>query len=131
MRATFENGHGEYEAQPLNGYCVRSTDGSYEDENLIDLYDTSDSVYQCVLACNAEPTCVAFDYDSTTGFCYGYKTDADPLASYVGSGTDSDWTCYTHISIPITCDSIYQDTVDAVASISLFQYNLYLSYSAL
>jgi len=95
------------------------------------LYETSDSVYQCVAACNAEETCVAFDYDSTTGFCYGYKADADPEASYVGSGTDSDWSCYTHVSIPGDCDSIYQDTVDTIANISILQYNLYLQLNGL
>jgi len=129
IRTSFENGYGEYEQHSTSGYCVRPTDGGYDDDNLIDLYETSDSVYECVYACNAEPTCVAFDYDSTTGFCYGYK--ADPVGSYVGSGTDSDWSCYTHISIPGDCDSIYQETVNIVANIYSVQYNLNIQIDGL
>jgi hypothetical protein len=51
------------------------------------MYETSDSVYQCAIACNADEECVAFDY-SPDGFCYAYKQD--PLADYVGSGS-GDW----------------------------------------
>jgi hypothetical protein len=60
------------------------------------------SIHDCASSCDADETCVAFDYDSGDGYCYAYK--ADPLASYVGSG-DANWSCYHKISVPEGCDS--------------------------
>jgi hypothetical protein len=80
---------------------VRSTDNEYDFDNLTELLETSTSPGQCADACDADETCVAFDYDSN-GYCYAYKLD--PLASYVGSG-DSDYSCYHKIIIPEDCDS--------------------------
>jgi uncharacterized protein (DUF3084 family) len=51
-------------------------------------------------------------------------------ASYVGSG-DEGWSCYTHFSIPNTCDTIYQDTVTAVSNLFNLQYNLTIQYNSL
>jgi hypothetical protein len=67
------------------------------------LLETSTSPGQCADACDADETCVAFDYDSD-GYCNAYKSD--PLADYIGSG-DSDWSCYRKIEIPASCDSSY------------------------
>lgn len=89
MKDSFMNGHGEYEMQPIAGSCVRSSDNEYNFDNLTTLYETSMSVYQCAVACNADETCVAFDYRSTDGYCYAYAED--PEAPYVGKGTDPDW----------------------------------------
>jgi hypothetical protein len=72
MRVSFENGHGEYELQATQGYCERSTDNDYDNDNLTEYYETSDSTYQCAIACNNDETCVAFDY-GPDGYCYGYK----------------------------------------------------------
>jgi hypothetical protein len=131
MRSTFDDGHGEYVKQEANGNCARSTDLDYDFDNLTEMYETSDSVYQCAVACNQDETCVAFDYQTGSGYCYAYKED--PLASYVGSGTvtQSDWNCYTYFSITADCDSIYQETVNAIANISLLQYNLYIQVNGL
>jgi hypothetical protein len=120
VRASFENGYGEYEQQSTTGYCVRSTDNANDFDNMTEMYETSESVYDCAVSCNADPTCVAFDYETSSGFCYAYKSD--PLASYVGNG-DPEWSCYTHISIPSDCGSIYQETVAIVANIYLVEYN--------
>jgi uncharacterized protein (DUF3084 family) len=51
-------------------------------------------------------------------------------ASYVGSG-DEGWSCYTHFSIPNSCDTIYQDTVTAVSNLFNLQYNLTIQYNSL
>jgi hypothetical protein len=51
-------------------------------------------------------------------------------ASYVGSGNEG-WSCYTHFSIPNTCDTIYQDTVTAVSNLFNLQYNLTIQYNSL
>jgi hypothetical protein len=88
------------------------------------MYSEGASVQQCAQACNADETCVAFDH-GPDGYCYGYKQD--PLASYVGQG-DEDWQCYTHLSIPATCSSIYQDAVDHFAS---FRWNYVPAYQQL
>jgi hypothetical protein len=66
------------------------------------MYSEGASVEDCAAGCDADETCVAFDYDSVDGYCYAYK--ADTLASYVGSG-DSDWSCYQKIVIPEDCSS--------------------------
>jgi hypothetical protein len=128
IRGTFNDGHGEYTKQETPGFCVRSTDNEYDSDNLTRMYETSDSVYQCAVACNADETCVAFDYQTSTGYCYGYKQD--PLASYVGSVTN-DWSCYTHVRIPDTCSSIYQETIDSVANIFLLTYGMSIQMTAM
>jgi hypothetical protein len=89
------------------------------------MLETSESVYQCAVSCNNDETCVAFDYETSTGYCYAYKED--PAAPYVGSGNDSDWSCYTHMSMPAECDPIYQSTVDEVANIRILAYNQYIT----
>jgi hypothetical protein len=74
----------------------------------------SGSIQECAEACDADPTCVAFDRN-TSGNCDGYKLD--PLANFVGGGQSStSWNCYTSIAIPNDCDSIYQDTIDIAIS---------------
>jgi hypothetical protein len=72
MRASFVDGHGEYELQPLQGYCVRSTDNDYDEDKYTTMYESSDSTYQCAIACNNDPTCVAFDYRASDGYCHAY-----------------------------------------------------------
>jgi hypothetical protein len=62
MRETFVAGHGEYQLQSEPGFCVRSTDNEYDLSNLTEMLTTSDSVYECSIACNDIETCVAFDY---------------------------------------------------------------------
>jgi hypothetical protein len=82
IRETFVGGHGEYELQSIPGFCVRSTDGQYTNDNLTEMYSEGASITECALGCNADETCVAFDY-GPTGLCYAYKQDT--LADYVGS----------------------------------------------
>jgi hypothetical protein len=52
-------------------------------------------------------TCVAYDY-GPGGYCYAYKQDP---AGYIGNG-EVDWSCYTQISIPEDCESVYHDSVN-------------------
>lgn len=73
MRTTFENGHGEYIEQPTPGFCVRATDNQFDESNNFELYETTDSLYQCAMACNGIETCVAFDYQISTGTCSGFS----------------------------------------------------------
>lgn len=72
------------------------------------MYETSDSVQACAEACDADTECVAFDY-GPEGYCYAYKHD--PLAPYVGNGSDADWSCYHKISIPTDCDASHVTTI--------------------
>jgi hypothetical protein len=87
---------------------VRSTDNDYDNDNLTTMYETSDSVQACAEACDADTECVAFDY-GPEGYCYAYKHD--PLAPYVGNGSDADWSCYHKISIPTGCDASHVTTI--------------------
>jgi hypothetical protein len=65
------------------------------------MYSEGASLSQCSASCDADETCVAFDY-GPTGLCYAYKMDT--LADYVGSGVEG-WSCYHKIVIPSFCDS--------------------------
>lgn len=79
-----------YQLQSTPGYCGRSTDGFYDPDNLTTMYESGASVQDCAAGCDADETCVAFDY-SPDGYCYAYKQD--PLADYVGQSDAStqDW----------------------------------------
>jgi hypothetical protein len=87
IRSTFENGHGEYELQPTQGYCVRSSDNDYDTDLSNVMLNTSESVYECAAACNADEECIAFDYRLNDGECYYFKYD--PVAPYVGNGDEA------------------------------------------
>jgi hypothetical protein len=96
--------------EPASGFCARTTDNSYDFDNLREMYSSGASISDCAAGCDADAECVAFDYGSVEGYCYAYK--ADPLAAYVGSGTNEDWSCYTQVSIPSDCGAVYQETAD-------------------
>jgi hypothetical protein len=67
------------------------------------MYESGASVSQCAASCDADETCVAFDY-GPTGLCYAYKMDT--LADYVGSGVEG-WSCYHKIAIHEDCDTSF------------------------
>jgi hypothetical protein len=72
------------------------------------MYSEGASVSQCAEACDADETCVAFDFGSEDGYCYAYK--ADPLAAYVASG-DPEWSCYNKIAMHEDCDASFINDV--------------------
>jgi hypothetical protein len=51
------------------------------------MLNTSESVYECAAACNADEECIAFDYRLNDGECYYFKYD--PVAPYVGNGDEA------------------------------------------
>jgi hypothetical protein len=100
----FVDGTGGYQRESQDGYCVRSTDNDYDTSNLTTIFSEGASESDCAAGCDADETCVAFDFGSEDGYCYAYK--ADPLAEYVGSG-DANWSCYKKIMIPEGCDTTF------------------------
>lgn len=122
IRSTFEEGHGQYIKQDNPGYCVRTTDNEYDFANLSTMIQSSGSVYECALACNADEDCVAFDYERASGNCDSYKQDT--LAAYQGNGNEN-FECYTRISMPEYCPyEMFQGTVDVIVNIQQVLYDI-------
>jgi hypothetical protein len=48
------NGHGEYELQSNGGYCVRASDGEFDNDLSPSLFESGATLYDCLLACNAD-----------------------------------------------------------------------------
>jgi hypothetical protein len=109
LAETYVAGHGGYMQDSQTGYCVRRSDNEYDSSNLTTLFASSDSIQQCIDACNEDEECVSIDY-GPEGYCYSYKMDLQ--ADYVGNG-DADWSCYHKIVIPTGCNSSY--VTEAVA----------------